>query len=244
MPTIENSLFIQVVLANRNVVGNSEYIATLMLCMCWCYQKCWGSVMCWEDCAAQGSSLYRHSSPSCIPLVTATCAETGWRLQFRLQASVQFASLCLPMANPNIFSKDLCSPISLYSSIWDAWETYALLYPPRKNQWTTAMPKLSQLLLKYLSGCKQLIWKLGCTTKWSGISRSISGGQGFHLVVELKGAKNDNGWGPCESSMSTQARQHTEEECSKRKDYSKGSKATHNITDVWEEECSSGRKGM
>lgn len=40
---------------------------------------------------------------------------------------------------------------------------------------------------------KQLIWKLGYTTKWSGISQSISGGQGFHLVVELKGAKNDNG---------------------------------------------------
>lgn len=132
---IENSLFIHVVLATRNV-GNSEYIATLMLCIHWCYQKCWESVMCWGDFAAQGSSLHRCCSPSCIPPVIVTGAETGWR-------QILFSSICVPMANPNTFSKYLCSPTSLYSFIWDTWEAYALLYLPCKNQWTTAMPKLS-----------------------------------------------------------------------------------------------------
>jgi len=54
---------------------------------------------------------------------------------------------------------------------------------------------------------KQLIRKLVYATKWSGISQSISGGQGFHLVVKLRGAKNDNGSSPCEHAMSIPTRQ-------------------------------------
>lgn len=187
------------VLATRNAVGNSDYIATLYVTWVLGPQYHAGELG-----AAEWNSLQQALQPQ-LHTTGDYCAETGGRQQ----------SHCLPLVYPQPIQSGSILLVNIYIALVVSTMLPENATTPGRflrfytfHELQKCLSPVNCYLNIWLSVDKQLTKELGYAIERSGIYRSNCGGQGFHLVVKLKGAKgtdseNEDRWGPCKHSPSS-----------------------------------------